>query len=267
MPWMENNGVRIYYELYGYGLPIVFFSGVGGGTWSWYKQISYFEKKYEIVVYDNRGSGRSDKPREPYSMEDFVSDGCAILNKLAMWKVFIVGVSMGGMIAQTFALKYPERVMGMVLGATHCGGSIRIAPSPEVLACFMDNEGLSEEEIIDKNVTILFGPKFLLEHQEEVEEYKRVHLSVGIQPQYALENQLGAIREFSCCNELHKLDVPTLIIAGESDVLVPVENSKILEERLPNSRVVLLPEAGHAIHIEAADVFNRLVDDFFSELA
>ena len=108
MHWIENNGVRIYYEIEGDGDPVIFFSGVGGGSWSWYRQIPYFTKKYEVVVFDNRGAGKSDKPREPYSMEDFAEDGALILDRLGIWKTFVVGISMGGMIAQTFALRYPK---------------------------------------------------------------------------------------------------------------------------------------------------------------
>ena len=265
MHWIENNGVRIYYEIEGDGDPVIFFSGVGGGSWSWYRQIPYFTKKYEVVVFDNRGAGKSDKPREPYSMEDFAEDGALILDRLGIWKTFVVGISMGGMIAQTFALRYPKRVRALVLGATHCGGSERIPPEPEVLACFMDNEGLTEEEIIDKNTRILFSANFLLKHPKEVEEYKQVQLQAGVQPQYALENQLLAIRNFSCCHKLHSIEAPTLIVTGSDDILVPPENSKILKDRIPNSELVLLPDVGHAIHVEAADQFNRLVDKFFEK--
>lgn len=266
MAWIENKGVRIYYEIDGEGDPVIFFSGVGGGTWSWYRQLPYFTKRYEVVVFDNRGAGRSDKPKEPYSMEDFADDASLILDKLGIWKTFVVGISMGGMIAETFALKYPKRVRGLVLGATHCGGSERIPPEPEILACFMDNEGLREEEIIDKNTKILFSANFLLKNPDEVEEYKQVQLQAGVQPQYALENQLLAIRNFSCCHRLHHIEAPTLIITGSDDILVPPENSRILKERIPNSQLVVLPDVGHAIHVEAADKFNSLVDEFFNKL-
>ncbi len=266
MSWIENQGVKIYYEISGYGDPIIFFSGVGGGSWSWYRQLPYFCKKYEVIVFDNRGAGKSDKPKNPYSMEDFAQDGALILDKLGIWKAFVVGISMGGMIAQVFALKYPDRVKGLVLGATHCGGSIKISPDPEVLACFMDNEGLSDDEILDKNTRILFSAGFLLKKPDEVEEYKRVHREAGIQPQYALENQLIAIRNFSCCHEIHKISAPTLIITGNDDILVPPENSRILHDRIPDSKLILLPDVGHAIHVEAADEFNRIVDEFFGSV-
>ncbi len=267
MPWTENNGVKIYYEIEGDGEPILFFSGVGGGTWSWYKQLPYFTRNYEVIVFDNRGAGKSDKPKQPYSMNDFVDDGVAILDKLGIWKTFVVGVSMGGMIAQSFAVSHPKRVRGLVLGATHCGGSERIPPEPEVLACFMDNEGLTDEEIIEKNTRILFSANFLLKHPTEVEEYKRVQLQAGVQPQYALENQLMAIRNFSCCHMLHHISAPTLIIAGSDDILVPPENSRILNERIENSKLVILPDVGHAIHVEAAEKFNIMVDEFFKRIS
>ncbi len=266
MGWVERERVRIYYEVRGNGKPVIFFSGVGGGSWSWYRQVRYFAREYEVIVFDNRGAGRSDKPGQEYRMEDFADDGAAILDELEVRETFVVGVSMGGMIAQEFALKYAKRVKGLVLGATHCGGPEKIPPDSRVLASFVDNEGLSVEEIIDKNTRLLFSANFLAAEREEVEKYRQIQLQAGVQPQYALENQLSAIRKFSCCHRVQNIEAPTLIIAGSDDILVPPENSRILNDRIPNSKLVILPDIAHAIHVEAADRFNVLVDEFFKSL-
>lgn len=263
MPWIRNRNIKLYYEEYGGGAPVLFFSGVGGGTWSWYCQIPYFKQNYKIILLDNRGAGKSDKPPEAYSMNDFAMDGAFLLDSLGIEKVLVVGVSMGGMIAQSFALRYPHRVKALVLGATHCGGNERIPPSPEVLGRFIKNEGLSPEEIIDKNIPLLFSANFIEKDKEGVERYKHAQLEAGVQPQFALENQLIAIKTFSCCHRLHEINVAVMVVSGDEDVLVPLENSRLLAKRISQCRLEILRGIGHAIHIESSGQFNKLVDGFF----
>ncbi len=263
MPYCFNRNVKLYYEVHGSGRPLVFFSGLSGGAWSWFMQIPYFKDRYKVIVFDNRGAGRSSKPPGPYSMADFASDAASILNHLSFNSVYIVGVSMGGMIAQQFALMFPERVIAMVLGCTHCGKSRRIPPSPDVLETLMKNDGLSHEEIIDKNIPLLFNPVFVKDNPDIIEQYKKASLSMPPQPPDAFSAQLAAIQNFDVCEELTSITSRVLIFTGTEDILVPPENSKILKELIRNSTLIEFNGAGHAIHIERADEFNKKIDEFF----
>ncbi len=264
MPYCFNENVKLYYEVHGSGSPLIFLSGLSGGAWSWFMQVPYFERNYKVIVFDNRGAGRSSKPSGPYTMFDFARDAVSILDHLEFNSAYVVGVSMGGMIAQQLALLFPGRVRAMVLGCTHCGKSRRIPPSPEVLKTLMQNEGLSQEEILDKNIPLLFNPEFVKKNPQFIDQYKKASLSAPPQPPEAFNAQIAAIQDFDVCGELQNLSCKTLIFTGTADVMVPPENSRILHELIPNSVLVEFEGAGHAIHIERADEFNKRTDEFFS---
>ncbi len=262
MPFCQNKDVSIYYEEEGKGKALIFISGLSGGSWSWFKQMSFFKNYYRVILFDNRGAGKSSYPPGPYTMKEMAEDVLSLMNHLKIDKAFIVGISMGGMIAQQLGVMAPERIYGMVLGCTHCGKSKRIPPSKEVLKILTNNEGLTPEEIVEKNIPLLFGKKCIENHPEIIEEYKKNTLSAPIQPFDAFMAQLSAINSFDVCHLLHRITFPTLIITGKDDSLVPPENSKILAKLIPSSTLIELDNVGHAIHLEKADLFNEKVLDF-----
>lgn len=265
MPVLTTSSLKLYYEVHGAGPNLLFVSGLGGGTWSWYGQVPFFRRHYRTIVFDNRGAGRSTMPPGPYSMRDFAQDTMELLDHLNIRRCFMVGLSMGGMIAQEAALLAPDRFDALVLGCTHCGGSIKIPPSPQVITRFTDNAGLSLEEIVEKNLSFFFSPKAFMDRKDAVEEYKRVQTSVPLQPEYAFSAQLAAIQSFDASDRLKNLAVPTLVVTGTEDVLVPPTNARILCDFLPQASLVELEGAGHAIHAECRDTFNALVHEFLSD--
>ncbi|MEJ5300442.1 MAG: alpha/beta fold hydrolase [Thermodesulforhabdaceae bacterium] len=266
MPFCDDGERRIYYEVSGSGSPLLFISGLSGGSWSWYQQRPFFEAFYTVIVFDNRGAGKSWMPPGPYTMDQMAEDALALLDHLEINKTHVAGISMGGMIAQQLAATHPDRVSALVLGCTHCGKSRRIAPAREVLDRLSSQEGLSPEEIVEKNIPLLFGEKCRKEHPEIVDEYKRKTLSAPIQPFEAFQAQLIAINRFNVCDILYRITCPTLIITGKDDILVPPQNSKVLAELIPNSQLVELDGIGHAIHLEATETFNELVLEFLRQV-
>ena len=267
MPSCTCGNVTIHYEVHGEGPPLLLISGLGGGTWSWYGQVPYFREGYRTIVFDNRGAGKSDMPEGPYRMEEFARDALCVLDRLEVERAFVVGVSMGGMIAQELALTAPERVRALVLGCTHCGGEVCISPSPEVMKTLMENEGLTHEEIVKKNLPLFFSPEFLNTQPERVAEYCRVQGETPRQPDEAYRAQLAAIRAFDASDRLSGLLIPTLILTGSRDVLIPRENSYLLVEMIPGAEIVTLPGAGHSIQVESAGEFNTIVDHFIRQIA
>ncbi len=264
MPILQTASRAIYYEVEGTGPDLLFVSGLGGGTWSWYGQVPFFRNAYRTIVFDNRGAGRSSMPRGPYRMEDFAADTLALLDHLGVDRCFMVGLSMGGMIAQETALRAPDRISAMVLGCTHCGGERKIPPAPDVIARFIDNAGLSPAEIVEKNLPFFFSGSALIHKREAVEEYKRVQLSVPLQPEHAFAAQLAAIQSFDAGDRLKTLHIPTLVVTGTEDVLVPPANAHVLADLLPEAALVELEGAGHALHAECRDTLNTLIHEFFS---
>ncbi len=264
MPYCTSDGISLYYEVHGQGAPLLLLSGLGGGVWSWFGQIPFFQTHYRTIVFDNRGAGHSQIPPPPYAIQEFAADALRLLDHLQVEQAFVLGLSMGGMIAQELTLTAPQRVRALVLGCTHCGGSLHISPSPRVVQTLMNNAGLTQEGIIRKNLPLFFSKAGLQSRREDIESYVHALLQAPHQPKEAFEAQLKAIHDFDCCGRLDTISVPTLIITGSMDILVPPENSRILAERIPHAERVMIPGAGHALHVECRDTLNGLALDFFN---
>jgi pimeloyl-ACP methyl ester carboxylesterase len=195
-------------------------------------------------------------------MADLAADAASVLDHLGVTEAFVVGLSMGGMIAQELALREPRRVRALVLGCTHCGGEQRIPPAPQVLAAFVDNVGLAQEQIIEKNLPFFFSAGFFSASPADVDSYRQAQLEAPLQPPHALAAQLAAIRSFESCSRLAAVRPPTLIVTGTQDVLVPRENARLLAQLIPHAEYHEIPGAGHAIHVECREELNRLIHTF-----
>lgn len=263
MPFCQCKDIRIYYETNGTGYPILFLSGLGGGSWSWYNQVPYFREHYLTITFDNRGAGRSDIPPGPYSIEQFAWDAICLLDHLEIERTFVVGLSMGGMIALELAIAAPERVKGLVLGCTHCGGEARISPLPQATQTLLSNTDLPQEQLVRKNLPIFFSEKCRRERPDLTEAYCKAQLSAPEQPQYAFHAQLGAIAKFDCSKKVQSIKVPTLVVTGTEDILVPKENAFFLSRNIAGAELLEIPGAGHALHAECGDTLNRVIHAFF----
>jgi len=265
MPLCTCKDIDIHYEIKGEGRTLLLISGLSGGTWSWYKQVPFFEKHFQTIIFDNRGAGLTSMPVGPYSIRQLAIDAACLLDHLKVHEIFLLGLSMGGMIAQKLALLKPDRIQAMVLGCTHCGGSLRVPPSQQVLGTLMNNEGLNQAQIIDKNLPLFFSNDCRRNRPQVVEAYRKVQVEAPLQPEHAFHAQLQAIGNFGCCERLPQIQIPTLIFTGTEDVLVPPPNAHILAERISASKLVECPGAGHAIHAECADQLNQLSLNFFNQ--
>src|SRR5512139_3505397 len=136
MPWTEAPGFRMYYEEHGAGFPLLLINGLGSDHLEWVHQIPVFSKSFRVVVFDNRGTGRSGVPPGPYTTAQMADDVAASLRFLGIGRAHVLGVSLGGMIAQEVALRHRDRVDRLVLGCTGPGGNLSLRPSPEAMAVF-----------------------------------------------------------------------------------------------------------------------------------
>ena len=263
MPYCACGELTLYYETQGEGPNLLLMAGLGGGTWSWYGQAPYFKNRYRTITFDNRGAGRSSIPQGPYQMKQFAEDTLSLLDHLGLERILVLGLSMGGMIAQELVLMAPDRIQAVVLGCTHYGGPSRIPPAQAAMEILLNNTGLTQKEIIEKNVPIFFSEACRREHPEVIAAYCAAQLSAPEQPEYAFHAQLAAIASFDCSDRLGHLALPTMIVTGSEDILIPPENSKALAKRLPHAEIVVIPGAGHALHAECRDNLNHLADEFF----
>ena len=193
-----------------------------------------------MLVFDNRGAGRSDQPDMDYSISLFADDTAALMKGLGLSSAHVLGISMGGYIAQELAINYSEMVRGLILGCTGPGGSRAVLMSPERLAKFTANKGLSPEDILRKDMDIYFSEGFIRERPEKIKEFVEISRRY-YQPPDAFLRQFAACQKHDTFERLHRITQPTLIMTGDDDPLVPPGNSRLLKKMIPQSRAGILP--------------------------
>jgi pimeloyl-ACP methyl ester carboxylesterase len=264
MPKVRVADIDIYYEMHGVGEPLVLIMGLGGGSSMWWRQVSFFSPEYHVIAYDSRGVGRTDNPDIPYSMGMLVGDAAGLLEKLGVASAHIYGVSMGGMVAQELALRYPKLVSSLILGATTCGGSHALMPSQETLQKLFGIMTLSPDEAVRVSTSVTFSVAFIERHPARINEWLIKGAESPPSPM-GFKRQAEAMAGFDTYDRLKQIRVPTLIMAGTADQLIPAENSRILASRIPNAKLVLFEGAGHGYLWEAEEEANRAVRDFLRQ--
>jgi pimeloyl-ACP methyl ester carboxylesterase len=261
VPKVGVNDIQLYYEAHGQGEPLVLIMGLGGNTHGWDMQIPTFSREFQVVAFDNRGSGRSDKPATRYTMRLFADDTAGLMDALGIGSAHVYGQSMGGFIAQELALSYPQRVRTLILGSTSCGGRQAVAASPEHLALMALLPALRPQEAAEKSLPLLYSAEFIARKRQEL--IARFLAEAELRPPLdAFARQVQATLHHNTYDRLPQIRCPTLIISGSDDKIVPAENSRILAERIPNAELVVLPGAGHGYPVECAEESNAIVLDF-----
>ncbi len=264
MPMVKVGDINVNYQVIGEGEALVLINGYGSDSRSWFLEIPTFSQEFQIVTFDNRGTGQSDKPDIPYTMEMMAGDVAGLFDAVGIDAAHIYGVSMGGMIAQEFALRYPDKVISLILGCTNCGGRLSIRPDTEAMTFLFDVERmkrLTPEEGVRESLPFLFSQDFIDNNPVIIEQIvvQRVEY---VTPLHSYMRQAQAIMGHDTCDRLPHLNAPTLVIAGTADRLVPVENSRILASRIPNAELVILENMGHGYIVEAAEEANKAILDF-----
>ena len=261
MPKLKVNGIEIYYEIHGQGDSLVLIMGLRRNVEWWYGQIPALSKHFKVVAFDNRGAGRSEKPVMDYTIKLFADDTMGLMEALNIKKAHVLGLSMGGYIAQELTINYPDKVRSLVLGCTSAGGERVVLMCPERMKKFTANEGLSPEQILRKDMDIYFSDKFITEHSEKITEFIEISLRY-YQPPDAFMRQFAACLKHDTADRLNRITPPTLILAGDDDPLVPPENSQILKELIPHAELIFFPGKRHCFFIEEAKKFNQSVIPF-----
>jgi pimeloyl-ACP methyl ester carboxylesterase len=263
MPKVEVDGIRINYELHGSGEPVVLIGGLGADTSLWFCQAPELSKHFQLIAFDNRGAGESDKPDEPYSIPMFAADTAGLMRALGIDRAHILGASLGGLIAQEFALTYPSMLDRLVLVCTSFAGRQSVRPSLlTVLSIVMAvRRSGNPEADTRRSFAVFTSKKWRQAHPDVIDRFVEWRVAHP-QPPYAFKRQRDALRGFTTADRVAGIAAPTLIVHGDSDRVVPVANARLLAERIPNSRLAVLEDSGHACSIDQAETFNRVVIDF-----
>lgn len=266
MPVVNANGIELYYEVHGEGEPLLLIMGLSLNSKSWFRSLPELSKHYQVIIFDNRGVGLSGKPNTPYSIELMAEDTRAVLDAAGAKSAHVYGISMGGMIAQRFALRYPERVQSLVLGCTTSGGAAHVQPSPDVSMLMLSRASstATPEEMAWATAPILYSETFLENHHSLVAEDIARRIEMPVLP-YAYMLQLQACLAHDTSGEIAQITAPTLVIHGDEDQLVPYENGAALAENIPNAEFLIIKGAGHIYVTEANDLVNKKVLEFLSK--
>jgi len=261
MPEVQLKEVRLYYESRGDGPPVVLIPGFGNGLWIWFKQTEELARRFRVVTFDPRGVARSEGRDEAFTIADLADDLAALLDALEVEAAHVLGASFGGFVAQEFALKYPTMTRSLVLACTSFGGGGHVAPSPETLAAIASTRGLNTEERVRENLLLAFSPDYIAREAEEVGRITRLRAENPV-PEYVYTRQLQAAVGFDASRRVGLINVPTLVVTGDADVIVPPENSRNLAAAIPGAELRTVPGGSHTFFIERAGEFNRIVADF-----
>lgn len=262
MPKVQVSGINLFYEVQGEGQPLLLIYGLAGRGNGWKFQTESLSPHFKTITFDNRGVGETDQPIEIYSLAQMSDDAAGLLDALGIESAYVFGISMGGMIAQEFALRHPQRVRKLALGCTHCGIK-HCEPSPAwVTEIFKSLPGKPREQVVRECTPINYSPHTQQHRPELIESMVPLFVD-NRQRLHGYVNQINAVWAFDAFDRLPQISMPTLVITGKDDVLVPPANSKTLAERIPNARLIEFPQAGHLFFIEKADEVNQVLLDFF----
>jgi len=264
MPYVVSKDAKIYYEVKGEGSPLVLVEGLGYAVWMWVMQVDDLSRDFKLIMFDNRGVGKSDKPPYPYTMDLFAEDLKAVLDVNNVERAHILGVSMGGMIAQQFAFKYPSRVKSLILVATHHGGKDVVPPSREIMEVMFGPPPphiKDEKELYMWKMSYALSKKWYDENRNIVERLVELRLAEP-QPPEAYLNQASAAFAFDASAKVSEITAPTLIIHGSDDPVVPIENAHSLHRKISSSSLIIFKGAWHLVHVERAPLFNNAVRVF-----
>jgi len=257
----ENHGARIYWDEQGQGAPVLLIMGLGWTSAMWHRTRPILVKQYRTVALDNRGVGRSDAPTGPYSIALMASDAAAVLDAAGIERAHIFGVSMGGMIAQELALQYPDRVRSLILGCTAAGGPHAVRADSEVLQALF-RRGLTPDEFAESMNPFIYHPSTPRELVEEDMILRRKWYPTDI----GFLAQLQGIMGWEAYSRLPRIAAPTLVVHGDSDRLIPPANGDLIAKRIPEAKLVLIPNASHIFSTDRPAVTHCPVLEFLSSL-
>ena len=258
MPFVESDGANIYWKAEGSGPPILLIMGLSFTHEMWFRTLPAVRGRYRTIVFDNRGMGKSSVPSGPYTMARLAEDAKRVLEAAGEDSAHVVGASMGGMVAQEFAVRFPGAVRSLILACTSSSGLRGKWPEFGSLRakCFSPFVPRRERELA--LASMLYGAKT---PAEKIDEDVHVRVGCGWNAR-GFFNQLAGVLMWDGGSRLPRIEAPTLVVHGEEDRLVPPENGRRLARSIPNARFRLVPDAGHILTTDRPEICNEILSDF-----
>jgi pimeloyl-ACP methyl ester carboxylesterase len=268
--------IDLFYEEQGAGDPLLLIMGFATDSTAWLLQLPEFAAHHRTVVFDNRGVGRSSKPPGPYTIHQMADDAVGLLDHLGIRRTHVLGLSMGGMIAQELTLRHPERVQKLVLAATYpepdadvertrqfmlsnMGGSLSTGGALQI-----DLKALDPLLLFQHLLPLVFNPEFIATQLPRLMQLFGGALQYGFSME-AIVGQMDALMGHRATDRLDRIVAPTLVLTGDADRLISPANSDVLARHIPGAKLVKIPGGSHGFNIEQPEVFNRTVLEFLAE--
>ncbi len=258
MDFVKVGDLNICYELKGEGHPLVMLRGLTENM-DWWEPtlLEELAKRYRLLVFDNRGAGRTVTPREgDITIPQMADDTAGLMDALGIERAHVVGVSMGGMIAQEFALRHPQKVDKLVLCVTFCGGKNTVIASKEVLTMIADGSG-GPEAVAGRAMSLLFTQEWLDSNPEYAGEFLKRYMRAPATGHNTVR-QFAATTKLDTFDRLPSIKAPTLVLCGTEDLLIPPINSRTIAEQIPGSKLKEYEGVAHGITNQCQEEF--LVD-------
>jgi 3-oxoadipate enol-lactonase len=251
MPFARNGAVELRWETFGDGPAVLLVAGQGMTVDGWWATIPVLARSFRVIAFDNRDTGRSARVRWPYSVAQMAHDAVAVLDAAGEQHAHVYGISLGSLVAQEVALRHPDRVQALVLGASSAGGFAAYKPSSSSFAqTFLVRAGaMGPEEAQWAAVPYTYGEKTRRFHPERIVADIAHRASSPPEP-LAYMHQAAAVAAHDAYDRLNQMVAPTLVVHGEHDVFVPPANALVLAERIPGAQLQLWPDAGHLYPID-----------------
>lgn len=267
MPFATNDGADLYYEVAGPpdAETVVFVEGLSYGTWMWDWQRPALADDYRTIVWDNRGTGQSEAPEGPYTTQQMAGDLEAVLDDAGVETVHVVGASLGGMIAQQYALDY-DRTRSLSVLCTSPGGEEAASIPEDTQAHMLDVPAeYDQAERIRYKMTPAFSDEFWSSNPDVVDRIVDQRLQTDPSDQ-AYKWQAAAAVAFDVSTRLTEIDCPTLVLHGTDDMVVPFENGRMLADRVDDARFEPVEDGSHLFFIEQADVVTDHLTEFLTDV-
>jgi 3-oxoadipate enol-lactonase len=257
------NGVELAYEARGSGAPLVMIHGAQGDQTMFAGLASACASGFCVLTFDQRGSGLSEKPDVDYSIAMLADDTAALIDSVGFSPAHVIGVSMGGMIAQELALRHPGKVRSLVLGCTTPGGLKAIRNDQSAFARAYSLAPMTAEDRGKALAEAVFSKGHLARHPEIIPAMIEARRNRPIDPA-ALSHRMAALAVHDTYDRLPQIGCPTLVITGKDDALIPWENSRLIVERIPGAKLEVLEPAGHCFWLERPEESLAAIMRFLS---
>jgi 3-oxoadipate enol-lactonase len=261
------DGVRLALAVDGAGPPLLLIPGLGATRRVFAPLVPPLAARYRVITYDPRGVGDSEAGDAQLTIRLLAEDATAILDAVGSDRAAVLGASMGGVVAQQFALDHASRVQCLILAATSPGGAKAIPPDPRVTAALMGRGGRTPEEAYRIACTVLYSPHFQRTHPEFIDEQVRIRAAHPVSAR-VFSAQLRALEQADdIFGRLGALNAPALVMHGSADAVTPMENAELLASLIPGARRRWFEDCGHLFFHERPQESARVADEFLRACA